>query len=319
VSNNKGAEVLLGDKSFCCLFETVLPRFNGNISRLHRAIYLAGRANYRQTCVNLKDGILSDAWHELNEFLHLCGVGITGYVQWEHCDQAAPLQELRKLATEGANSMADELGITRPKNVTVSKPSGSLGKISDCSEGVHKPLGRYIFNSIGMSKYDPLIDRLREANYKMMENPLDPTSILVTFPVKFDDIDFEVVPHPERGDLEVNRESAVTQLERYKLLMDNYVDQNCSVTISYDQSEVPEIVDWLYANWDSYVGVSFIYRADPTKTAADLGFPYLPQAVVTRAEYEEYAAQLLPLSLDNDNSGCEIQADECAGGMCPVR
>jgi hypothetical protein len=38
---------------------------------------------------------------------------------------------------------------------------------------------------------------------------------------------------------------------------------------------VPAIVDWLLRNWESYVGVSFIYRNDPTKTAADLGLDML--------------------------------------------
>ena len=44
------------------------------------------------------------------------------------------------------------------------------------------------------------------------------------------------------GALEVNLETAIDQLERYKLLMDNYVEQNCSITVSYDPSEVDAIV-----------------------------------------------------------------------------
>ena len=33
----------------------------------------------------------------------------------------------------------------------------------------------------------------------------------------------------------VNYESAISQLERYKLLMDSYVEQNCSITVSYKE------------------------------------------------------------------------------------
>jgi ribonucleoside-triphosphate reductase len=52
--------------------------------------------------------------------------------------------------------------------------------------------------------------------------------------------------------------------------------------------EIPGIIDWIYANWDTYVGVSFLFCNDPTKTAADLGYAYLPQEVVTKETYDDY-------------------------------
>jgi ribonucleoside-triphosphate reductase len=118
---------------------------------------------------------------------------------------------------------------------------------------------------------------------------------------------------------EVNLESAVDQLERYKMLMESYCDQNVSSTISYSPEEVDDVVDWLHANWDYYVGVSFIYRNDPTKTAADLGYLYLPQEVVTKEVYDEYAGRLGTIDIDAANSLEEILDQECAGGACPVR
>ena len=74
------------------------------------------------------------------------------------------------------------------------------------------------------------------------------------------------------------------------------------------------------ANWDSYVGVSFIYRQSPLKTAADLGYNYLPQTLVDEDTYKAYADKLLPVYLSDDASS-EMLADsmECAGGACPVR
>ena len=44
------------------------------------------------------------------------------------------------------------------------------------------------------------------------------------------------------------------------MLINNWCQQNVSATISYGADEVEEIVDWLQSNWESYVGVSFIYR-----------------------------------------------------------
>ena len=210
--------------------------------------------------------------------------------------------------------MADELGLPRPKNITTVKPSGTLSKIMDTTEGVHKPLGKYIFNNVNFSKHDPLVATCRAAGYKVFDNPNDPEGVLVCFPVKWDSVPFTRV-----GDLEVNIESAVVQLERYKLLQTNWCQQNVSATISYDPTEVPEIIQWLILNWDDYVGVSFLFRNDPTKTAQDLGYLYLPQEVVTKELYEEYVKALQPVLLEQDDYEGEIENQECAGGACPIK
>jgi len=311
---NPCAEILLGNKSFCNLVEVDLGKFNGNEVALYEAMYLVGRANYRQTCVNLDDGVLQRSWHELNEFLRLCGVGATGIVRWEHVDKAIAWAAIREYAVSGANSMADELGLPRAKLVTTVKPSGTLGKIMDTTEGVHKPLGKYIFNNVKFGKHDPLIQQLRDANYHIFELDSMKDAVFVRLPASYEDVKFDVV-----DGVEVNLESAVAQLDRYKLIMENYVDHNCSVTISYDPSEVPAIVDWLSANWDTYVGVSFIYRNDPTKTAKDLGYEYLPQEVVTKEVFEAYTSTLGMLDLDRANTLEELDQEGCATGACPIR
>lgn len=314
---NPCAEILLGNKSFCNLVEVDWAKFVGDYDGLLRAIYLAARANYRQTCVNLDDGVLQRTWHELNEFLRLCGVGATGIVKYIDAyphDIAGRLVEFRDAAQVGAYDMADELGLPRPKAVTTIKPSGTLSKIMDTTEGVHKPLGKYIFNNVKFGVHDPLVPLLREAGYRVFQDPYSTDAVIATFPVSYEDVEFDLV-----NGVEVNLESAIAQLERYKLMMDHYVDHNCSVTISYDPSEVPAIIEWLLANWDTYVGVSFIYRNDPTKTAADLGYPYLPQEVVTKEVFDAYANTLWPIDLDRANTLDELEQDGCATGACPIR
>lgn len=311
---NPCAEILLGNKAFCNLVEVDVGKFKGDSAGLQRAVEIAARACYRQTCVDLRDGILQEAWHLNNAFLRLLGVGLTGIVRRPDLS-AYDYAQLQRAAVAGGYSMADELGLPRPKNVTTVKPSGTLSKIMDTTEGVHKPLGKYIFNNIGFSRHDPLVGKCREAGYRVFDNPHDPDSVLVTFPVKWDGVEFDEVDGKE-----VNLESAVSQLERYKMLMQNWCQQNVSCTVSYSPEEVPAIIDWLLENWDNYVGVSFLLRADPTKTAKDLGYLYLPQEVVTKEVYEQYVSQLKPLVLDDDtNSFEELRDNECTGGACPIR
>jgi len=310
---NPCVEILLGNKSFCNLTETDIGKFKGDTAGLHAAIRLAARANYRQTCVNLLDGILQESWHLNNYFLRLCGVGLTGIAKRPDMG-SYDYEYLKRTATAAAVGMAYELGLPAPKNVTCIKPSGTLSKIMDTPEGVHKPLGKYIFNNVQFSKYDPIVEVLRNANYNVINHPTDDSGVLITFPVAWDDIPFDKVDGKE-----VNLESAVTQLERYKLIQTSWNQQNTSVTISYDPTEVSAIIDWLLLNWDCYVGVSFIYRTDPTKTAKDLGYLYLPQEVVTEEMYTNYSQQLKAVSLDNANSFDEILGEECSTGACPIR
>ena len=321
-------EILLPEGGFCNLVETDLAKFNGKFDELLTAAYLNARANYRQTCVDLRDGVLQDKWHETNEFLRLCGVGVTGVVLWEFKDDPEKWEQVANAAIFGANCMADELGLTRPKLVTTIKPSGTLSKVMDTTEGVHAPLGRYLFNNITFSIHDPLVPKLKAAGYRVFDRPGDPDAVLVTMPVDWGPLDLftkkTVVQKGHDGstaevEVEVNEETAIDQLNRYKMVMDHYVQHNCSVTISYSPDEVDEIVEWLSENWDSYVGVSWLFRNDPTKSAADLGFEYLPQEVVTAARYHEYVSRLGHVDFDNAGTMKTEIEEDCAGGVCPVR
>ena len=303
---NPCAEILLGNKAFCNLTEVDIGKFRDDNGGLDRAIYVTARANYRQTLVNLDDGILQRTWHENNEYLRLCGVGLTGITTRDDLNEY-DYKRFKNIAVHGAYSMADELGTQRPKNVTTIKPSGTLSKIMDTTEGCHKPIGKYIFNNVNFSVNDPMLPKLREAGYHVVTNPIDEHNAIVTFPVAWENIRFT-----KEGDKYVNDETAIEQLVRYKLLMDSYVEQNCSISVYYKEDEIPAIRDWLKANWSSYVGVSFL---PVTNTV----YSYLPQEVVTEEVYNEYVSQLTDVDFSDTDSAHEIENDECVTGVCPTK
>ncbi len=326
---NPCVEILLGNKSFCNLTEVNVLAFKGDKVGLEKALHLAARMNYRQTMVDLRDEILQEAWHLNNDFLHLCGVSLTGI-------RARPdltkyeLKRLRNIAVSAAYGMARELNDSPPpKNVTCVKPSGTLSKImgteewGEVPEGVHMPLGKYIFNNITYSKHDPLVRRFRDAGYSIIEKPYEPESVLVKFPVKYENVPFTRKTVTRKSgkveEVEVNCDTAVEQLNWYKLLQETWCEQNVSNTISYDPSEIPEIIDWFMKNWDCYVGVSFIFRNDPTKNAEDLGYAYLPQEVTTKEAFEAYEAILRPIDYTGIEMRDDVLQEECVGGACPVR
>lgn len=325
---NPCVEILLGNKSFCNLTEVNVLAFKGDKVGLERALYLAGRMNYRQTMVNLRDEILQEAWHLNNDFLHLCGVGLTG-IRARPDLTAYDFKRMRNITVSAAYSMANELNSPLPKNVTCVKPSGTLSKImatekwGEVPEGIHVPLGKYIFNNVTFSKHDPLVSRFRAAGYHVMEKPFEPDSVLVRFPVKYDNIPFTRTTVTRKNgkveEVEINADSAITQLEWYRLLQETWCEQNVSNTISYDPSEIPAIIDWLLENWETYVGVSFLFRNDPSKNAEDLGYAYLPQEVVTKETFEAYTSRLKDIDYTGIEMRDEALADACATGACPVR
>lgn len=325
---NPCAEILLPPKGFCNLMQVVFHRFNGDMEGLKHALRIAGRANYRQTCVSMRDGVLQLQWDDNQHLLRLCGVSPTGYVTWEGANEPDMMEEAAQAARDGANSMADELGTPRPRRVTQVQPAGTSSKVlglegDEVHEGAHLNPSRFIFNNVGFSRDEPLVQALKDANYRVFDHPTDATAVLVTLPVAYPAsplytrMEKEVDGRMEI--VEINQESAVSQLERYRLLMKHYVDHNCSITISYDEDEIEAMADWFMEHWDDYVGVSFLKRNDPTRTASDLGFSYLPQQAVSERMYQEYAATLLPVNLGIDKGHDLIDMGECASGACPIR
>ena len=310
---NPCGEILLQSRGFCNLVTTAVCKFNNNFAGLLRALYVMGRANYRQTCVELSDGVLMPEWHQTNAALRLCGMSLTGIAQapWLTDYQ---IRQMRNTAIAGAYSMADELGLPKPKLVTTIKPEGTGSKIMDVTEGIHKPLGQYIFNWIIFPSNDPIVGMMLDAGYLVIDYPHDPLSKLVCFPVDYTGCRFDM-----HGQKQVNHDSAIDQLEVYRRWNTLWTDHNSSITVSWDISEIDDIVEWLYRYWNDFVAVSWLMRNDPTKTAKDLGYAYLPQEVVTKEDYGAYTKGLQPVDWDRLHGIHDLTMADCVGGVCPVK
>ena len=308
------AEILLPDKGICNLCEINVAAFD-DLQEMLDAAWLIARANYRQTLVDLRDEVLQRSWHENNEFLRLCGVSLTGIVMRPDLTPH-DFRMLRNAAISGANSMARELGTQPPRNVTTVKPSGTVAKVLDVTSGIHRPLGRFMFMNVVFSRHDPLVDVLKKANYEIIDHPTEMDSVVIKFPFEYRGVEFDVV-----DGMEVNMESALSQLERYRDMMRYWCDQNVSITVYYSENEVRDIINWLDRNWDDYVCVSFLPRINPMTRPEDVNYPYLPQQVVTESEYRDYVSRLRDVS-DEEIAGAvdsEIDVEDCPGGICPVR
>ena len=111
--------------------------------------------------------------------------------------------------------------------------------------------------------------------------------------------------------------SAVEQLEIYKMFMEDYVDFNASVTVHVRENEWVDVEEWLWNNWNSVVGVSFIPLDDSF-------YELLPYELITKERYDslvknmkKFNASLLS-KYEKVEMDADVVDDTCVGG-CPVR
>lgn len=321
---NPCAEILLANKGFCNLVDINLSAFvvDGvlDIQALESVIYVMARHNYRQTCVDLRDGILQEEWHSNNQYLRLCGVSLTGF--GEHEPTPFELRRLKRMATLGAYSMATELGMPLPKNITTIKPSGTVSKVMGTSEGIHTPAGRYIFNWVVFNTNDPLVKLVQDANYRTMEHPTLPDTTLVCLPIEFSSDKLDTSEHG----FEYDNETVEQQFKRYMTIQHNWCDQNVSNTLYYKPEELDTLFNLVKNHWDDYVAFSFMPRQDLSKSKEQIlkecNAPYLPQELVAEEEYKEYTKDLKPINVFNVNNDGQfdlLDEEGCANGVCPVR
>ena len=99
--------------------------------------------------------------------------------------------------------------------------------------------------------------------------------------------------------------------------MENYVDHNASITISVKEDEWDKVEQWVYDNWDTCVGLSFL-------SLDDNFYQLAPYEKITAEEYNKRKEEMKPfkpylLSKYEEGEDFEIEESECEDGICPVR
>lgn len=222
---------------------------------------------------------------------NIARVGLRTHLNW--CDEAfAYILKLDQI-------YSDWLCIRPSIKHTSLKPSGSVSKLCGQREGIHESKGEYEFQTMRINESSPLIPRLRAANYRIEQAVKEPNTVVVYFPVKYNRTRHR---NPTMWE----------QLELAAQMQAHWANNQVSVTIDFDpETEGPEIGHALEMYAHRLKGVSFLPR---TTTH----YAQMPKNVVTKEEYEEYAAQLLPLDLSNLRTH-EVDEKFCdAGGLCEL-
>lgn len=317
---NPCAEILLTDDEFCNLTSINLPKFvvpgTTKIDRyaLERTIRLLVRHSIRVTFVQLSDFLAP--WQRNLERDRLLGVSFTGLydllgVTGLDKERVTQLFEfMRYTAHDEAINLSFDLRTPTPLLVTTVKPEGTLSKLTDSSSGLHPKYAPYYIQRLTVSKHDAVHDALAFAGVPYEDKDGDATTSIFEFPMH------------APGTVHAKTMPAITQLEMYKLAMEQYVDHNASVTVYITEEEIPHVARWLHANWDSYVGVSFFAKTEGT-------FRQAPWEEIDNKEYHRRSAELAGFSEIFEAALTEIERskgdtaveefEKCDTGACPVR
>mgnify|MGYP001245876463 FL=1 len=314
---NPCGEILLDDRQTCNLTEINMSAFvreDGSVDmeRMLHAQRLSAKIGYRMATIELE----LHEWDKAGKKDMLTGCSLSGMAdflnktQMSNDDFAAVLRKLRKVAREEVDEMAEKLKMGKTLLVTAIKPSGSLSLLPGISAGIHFQHSDYYIRRVRVNEADPLSRAMTEMGFASVpengQTEENCSTRVFAFPMK-----------SPKGATKFDV-GAIRQLELYKLVMENYVDHNASNTISVSPEEWDETTQWVYDNWDSVVGMTFLELQDEFYQLA-------PFEKITKEKYESMLATTPKFvaatanSMEDFSDLLAADIEECSGGYCPVR
>lgn len=305
---NPCSEIILRPFQFCNLTEVVV-RPDDTLASLERKARIASiLGTIQSSFTNFK--YLRKVWRDTCNEERLLGVSLTGI-----CDnigllkRAEVLNHLRDVVVQTNEQWAAILGINPSAATTCVKPSGTVSQLVDSSSGLHTRHSPYYIRTVRADNKDPLTAFLKDSGVYWEEDVMSPENTSVFFfPIK----------SPE-GSVTRHDQTAIEALELWKHLQDNWCEHKPSATVNVKEDEWLEVGAWVYENFDSLSGVSFLpYDGGTYKQA--------PYTEVTEEEFNEWIAKHptpeinwdnLPL-YETEDTTTGSQELACTGGVCEV-
>ena len=248
---NPCGEIILRSRQFCNLTSVVVRPEDTKKTLLEKTRLAAIIGTYQATLTNFP--YLSKEWKKNCEEESLLGVSLTGYWDNETVRNAKVLKTLRDEAVVVNRKYAKRFKINPSASVTCVKPSGNSSQLLDTASGMHPRYSKYYIRRIRINTTDPLLKMLQDqgvpAHPEVGQTADTATTYVLEFPIK----------SPE-GAIVKDDISALTLLEHWKLLKENFTEHNPSATIYVSENEWISVANWVYENWDIVGGLSFLPR-----------------------------------------------------------
>jgi ribonucleoside-triphosphate reductase (thioredoxin) len=282
---NPCSEILLRDREFCNLSEVVI-RETDTLETLKEKVRLATiLGTFQSTLTDFK--YISKKWKENCEEERLLGVSLTGIKDNKLTNGKlgldllkTTLEELRLVAVETNKVWAKKLGINPSVAITCVKPSGTVSQLVDSGSGIHARHNDYYVRTVRGDKKDPLAKMMVDMGFPHEDDVMKPDNTWVfSFPIK-----------APTGSVLRTDETAIEQLEIWKLYQLHWAEHKPSITVSVKEHEWLDVGAWVYDNFDYMSGVSFL-------PFSDASYRQMPYQDIDEGQYQA-ALEKMPKNVD---------------------
>ena len=308
---NPCSEIILRSREFCNLSECVIRRDDTREHLKEKVRVATILGTFQSTLTEFK--YLSREWKRNCEEERLLGVSLTGIMDNPLTNGSKKgldklLEELRDVAYETNKEWAEKLGIPPSAAITCVKPSGTVSQLVDSASGIHARHNPYYIRTVRADNKDPLCNLMKEMGFPNEPDVTKPDHTTVfSFPMK----------SPKDAVFRMDM-TALEQLELWKTYATSWCEHKPSVTISVKEDEWVDVAAWVYENFDSISGISFLPFSEHVYRQA-------PYQDCTKEEYEE-ALKTMPKNVDwaelskYESQDYTISSQElaCTAGGCEV-
>ena len=311
---NPCGEILLRSQELCNLTECVI-RSTDTVKELLRKIKLATiLGTFQSTLTNFN--FVNKNWALNCNEEHLLGVSLTGIMdnvltngKLGFSTLAAFLEKAKAQAIATNKEWSRILKITESVAITTVKPSGTVSQLVMAGSGIHPWHDKYYIRTVRADNKDPLAQLMKDMgiiNEPCISKPDDVT--VFSFPTMA----------PEGAVLRDDI-SAIQHMELAKLYNDHWTEHNTSITVTVRDHEWPEVSGWIYRNFDSITGMSFLPHSDHVYAQA-------PYQSISEFEYKQLMAKMptefdwtrLPAYESGEDMTHGSQTLACTGNVCEI-
>jgi ribonucleoside-diphosphate reductase alpha chain len=309
---NPCSEIILRSQEFCNLSEVVV-RSEDKLEDLIRKVKLATILGTWQSTLT-KFRYLRNDWKTNCEEERLLGVSLTGIMDNNRLNGVVDagnlptlLDSLKKECIKTNKEWSKKLNINPSSAITCVKPSGTVSQLVDSASGIHARHSPYYIRTVRSDINDPLGKYMVEAGVPSEPDITNPSNVLVfSFPIK----------SPKKSTTR-NQLSAVQQLRLWGIYAKYWCEHKPSCTISVKESEWPEVGAFVFDNFDTISGISFLPYSDHTYQQA-------PYQECSEKEYKDLLKRIPDLEWttlsDYENIDLTISSQElaCTGNTCEI-
>ena len=308
---NPCSEIILRSCQVCNLSEVVVRPDDDLASLKEKAEIATILGTLQSTLTDFR--YLRKIWRKNTEEERLLGVSLTGIMDHPILSGKSPedlpklLTSLKDYTVSVNHEWADALGIEHSAAITCVKPSGTVSQLVNSASGIHARYAPYYIRRVRADKKDPLAQFMLEKGFPCEEDATKDSVLVFSFPVE-----------SPKDSVYVNQLSALDQLKIWKVYQDCWTHHKPSCTIYYKDEEFLAVGDWVYNNFDSISGISFLPHTDHIYAQA-------PYEEISQEEYDKLVNQMPPAfdwqelsDFEKEDTTTGTQELACSAGVCEV-